>query len=64
MLIAIVQALQTVWDSWLLASELRKYRAQKVASLLFLSIIEREVEVCNGMIWLSGTGDNSVLNDC
>jgi hypothetical protein len=64
MLIAIVQALQTVWDSWFLANELRKYRAQKVTSLLFLGIIKREVEVCNGMLWLSSTGDNGVLDDC
>jgi len=64
MLIAIVQVSQTVWDSLLLVNELCKYRAYKVTSLLFLGIVEREVEVCNGRSWLSSAVILSVLNDC
>jgi hypothetical protein len=63
MLIAIVQALQTIWDPLLLVDELCKYRSQEVRSLLFLDIVEGEVEVCNGRSWLSGAVILGVLND-
>ena len=63
MYIAIVQALQTVRDLWHWKSQLYKHRTQKIPSLLFLGIVEREIEVCDGTSWLRSAVDASVLND-